>query len=79
MLVIKQNEISCLQRQRYVSKIPYASGDDGGQKMKTGKNGKMSLFYFLIQMEVNPSCIGHSVVGIICGENVPSAYTWQIH
>ena len=47
--------------------------------MKTGKNGKMSLFYFLIQMEVNPSSIGHSVVGIICGENVPSAYTWQIH
>ena len=47
--------------------------------MKTGKNGKMSLFYFLLQMEVNPSCIGHSVVGIICGENVPSAYTWHIH
>lgn len=32
MLVIIQNEISSLQRQSYIIKIPYANGDDGGQK-----------------------------------------------
>lgn len=50
-----------------------------GKKMKTGTNEKMSLFYFLMQMEVNPSCPGHSIVRIFCGENFPNAYTWQIH
>ena len=46
MLVIKQNEISCLQRQSYIIKVLMPMGIMVGKKWKLEKMGKWVNFTF---------------------------------
>lgn len=57
----------------------HASADDGGQRVNMWINRKMSLFYFIMWIAVNTSCISHSMVRLFCGENFLSTYFRHTH